>query len=347
MWRLADQQLDEFVADGRCEFISAYTQPFAMLVGRRPARRARGGPPAVPRGLRPERHRPATVGAGEEGSVGREPARVARRVVRRATSRTAGASPATDVLTDLALATYPDGTTPDVTSVVRTSTFLFAAGQETTARLLAAALKHLAEHPELQDELRADRERDPRLPRGGAAHREPGEDRLPPRRSARRPSAASTSRPARRSCCSTAPPTATPGGSSARTSSGSTAPTPRPTSPSVAASTPARAARSPAPRAGSASSASSTGCANIRLSEEHHGPPGDRRFQLRADVGPPRPHEAPPRVRRRRGRPMSRVAVVTGGASGIGLGVARRFVADGHRRRHPRPGRRGRRGRRR
>jgi NAD(P)-dependent dehydrogenase (short-subunit alcohol dehydrogenase family) len=28
---------------------------------------------------------------------------------------------------------------------------------------------------------------------------------------------------------------------------------------------------------------------------------------------------------------MSRVAVVTGGASGIGLGVARRFIADGHR----------------
>ena len=32
MWRLADQQLDEFVADGRCEFITAYAQPFAMLV---------------------------------------------------------------------------------------------------------------------------------------------------------------------------------------------------------------------------------------------------------------------------------------------------------------------------
>ena len=32
MWRLADQQLDEFVADGRCEFIGAYAQPFAMLV---------------------------------------------------------------------------------------------------------------------------------------------------------------------------------------------------------------------------------------------------------------------------------------------------------------------------
>ena len=59
------------------------------------------------------------------------------------------------MLTDLALAKYPDGTTPDVISVVRTATFLFAAGQETTARLLAAALKYLAEHPELQDELRS------------------------------------------------------------------------------------------------------------------------------------------------------------------------------------------------
>jgi cytochrome P450 len=44
---------------------------------------------------------------------------------------------------------------------VRTATFLFAAGQETTARLLAAALRHLAEHPELQDELRAHKDKIP------------------------------------------------------------------------------------------------------------------------------------------------------------------------------------------
>ena len=62
--------------------------------------------------------------------------------------------PRGDVLTDLALAKYPDGSTPEVTAVVRTATFLFAAGQETTARLLATALKYLAEYPELQDELR-------------------------------------------------------------------------------------------------------------------------------------------------------------------------------------------------
>jgi cytochrome P450 len=66
--------------------------------------------------------------------------------------------PRGDVLTHLALGTYPDGSTPPVTSVVRTATFLFAAGQETTARLLAAALKHLSEHPEVQDQLRENRE---------------------------------------------------------------------------------------------------------------------------------------------------------------------------------------------
>jgi cytochrome P450 len=70
-------------------------------------------------------------------------------------------NPRHDVLTDLALATYPDGSIPDVTAVVRTSTFLFAAGQETTARLLASALKQLALHPELQDELREHTDRIP------------------------------------------------------------------------------------------------------------------------------------------------------------------------------------------
>ena len=69
--------------------------------------------------------------------------------------------PKNDVLTSLALGTYPDGSTPEVTAVVRTATFLFAAGQETTARLLAVALKYLCEYPELQDELRAHRDRIP------------------------------------------------------------------------------------------------------------------------------------------------------------------------------------------
>ncbi len=32
IWRLADRQIDEFVAKGECEFITEYANPFAMLV---------------------------------------------------------------------------------------------------------------------------------------------------------------------------------------------------------------------------------------------------------------------------------------------------------------------------
>jgi cytochrome P450 len=159
IWRLAGEQLDEFVANGRCEFITAYTQPFAMLVV------------ADLLGVPEEDHQrfregfglsksPGLVGAGESGSPAENPlAWLDQWFAEYIEDRRR--QPRQDVLTDLALATYPDGSTPDVTSVVRTATFLFAAGQETTARLLAAALKHLAEHPELQNALRADRERIP------------------------------------------------------------------------------------------------------------------------------------------------------------------------------------------
>ena len=58
--------------------------------------------------------------------------------------------PRGDVLSDLAAAKYPDGSTPEVVDVVRTATFLFGAGQETTAKLLGAALQILCDRPDLQ-----------------------------------------------------------------------------------------------------------------------------------------------------------------------------------------------------
>lgn len=159
MWRLADRQLAELAAEGRCEFISAYAQPFAMLV----VADLLGVPEADHQRFREGFGLSGTVGevgAGESGSPGENPLAwldewFAAYVEDRRRQ------PRKDVLTDLALATYPDGTTPGVTSVVRTATFLFAAGQETTARLLASALKHLAERPALQDELRAHPDRIP------------------------------------------------------------------------------------------------------------------------------------------------------------------------------------------
>jgi cytochrome P450 len=155
MWRLSDRQFDEFLDNGRCEFISAYAQPFAMLV----VADLLGVPESDH-----QRFRDGFGLAGVPGELGADEDHGELNAIgwlddcfveyvedrRRA--------PRQDVLTELALATYPDGTTPDVTAVVRTATFLFAAGQETTARLLAAALKHLAEHPELQDELRENKQ---------------------------------------------------------------------------------------------------------------------------------------------------------------------------------------------
>lgn len=154
MWRLADQQLDEFVSDGACEFIGAYAQPFAMLV----VADLLGVPEDDHRRFRAGFGLTGTVGevgAGAEGSPGENPLGwldewFAEYIEDRRRQ------PRDDVLTKLALGTYPDGTLPDVVSVVRTSTFLFAAGQETTARLLASALAYLAEHPDVQDELRAE-----------------------------------------------------------------------------------------------------------------------------------------------------------------------------------------------
>ena len=159
IWRLADRQLDEFIADGRCEFISAYTQPFAMLV----VADLLGVPESDHQRFREGfglSGAPGELGAGDqtEGSLN-SLAWLDEWFAQYIEDRRR--QPRQDVLTDLALATYPDGATPDVTSVVRTATFLFAAGQETTARLLAAALKHLAEHPELQDELRNHHDRIP------------------------------------------------------------------------------------------------------------------------------------------------------------------------------------------
>jgi cytochrome P450 len=158
MWRLADRQVDEMIARGPCEFISAYAQPFAMLVV------------ADLLGVPEEEHQRFRDGFGlsaNPGELGGDQSGMEMNALgwlddyfatyieerRRA--------PRGDVLTDLALAKYPDGSTPEVTAVVRTATFLFAAGQETTARLLATSLKYLSEYPELQDELRAHRERIP------------------------------------------------------------------------------------------------------------------------------------------------------------------------------------------
>src|SRR3954454_5090436 len=159
IWRAADEQLDEFIADGKCEFIRAYTQPFAMLVVADLLGVPESDHETFRRGFGLSAS-PGMIGAGDQhGDNLNALSWLDDTFIRYVEERRA--EPRNDYLTEIALATYPDGTLPDVTSVVRTATFLFAAGQETTARLLGAALKYLAETPAVQDELRAHKERIP------------------------------------------------------------------------------------------------------------------------------------------------------------------------------------------
>ena len=65
--------------------------------------------------------------------------------------------PRDDVMTKLATAPFPDGSLPDITDVMLIAANLFAAGQETTARLLGTMLRLIGERPELQQLLRDER----------------------------------------------------------------------------------------------------------------------------------------------------------------------------------------------
>ncbi|MFF7939764.1 cytochrome P450 [Nocardia gamkensis] len=155
MWRLADRQLDEFLERGRCEFLAEYAKPFSLLVV------------ADMLGVPEEDHEDFRIALGAErpGSrVGALDKEVVSSNPLEWLDEKFGAyisdrrrEPRDDVLTSLALAKYPDGSTPEVIDVVRSATFLFAAGQETTAKLLGASLRVLGDHPEVQERLRADR----------------------------------------------------------------------------------------------------------------------------------------------------------------------------------------------
>jgi cytochrome P450 len=158
MWQLADQVLDSFLAPGEGEFINGFAGPFTLLVIADLL-----GVPADDRDDFVENlHRNVGGGVGGTGdeSLAHSPLgylydRFAEYIEDRRRE------PRDDVLTGLATATFPDGSTPEVGDVVRVATNVFSAGQETTVRLLGTALKVLADRRDLQQLLREDRSRIP------------------------------------------------------------------------------------------------------------------------------------------------------------------------------------------
>lgn len=156
MARLADRQIDAFVsAGGPLEWIAGFSTPFAMLVVADLLGVPEADHDSFERALLGG-HTGTIGGTGDEHLAHSPLEFLYQRFSAYVEDRRA--NPTGDVLTGLANATFPDGSVPEVLDVVRVAANLFAAGQETTVRLLGSAVQVLAEDAELQAELRADRE---------------------------------------------------------------------------------------------------------------------------------------------------------------------------------------------
>lgn len=149
MWDFADHLIDAFVDAGRLEMIGDYAEPFTLTVVA-----DLEGVPESDHSLFRERlstvhkdiaHKPL------EFLYERFSAYIADR----------RAEPRGDILTGLATATFPDGTLPEVDDAALIAANLFVGGQETTVRLLSFALRMLAERPDLQAAVREDPARIP------------------------------------------------------------------------------------------------------------------------------------------------------------------------------------------
>jgi cytochrome P450 len=150
---LADELIDEFADRGEVEFSAAYARPFTLLVvadllgvpreDHETFRGWLGGGTAAgdPQGRQ----------TGDQVFANLNPYFTRYIEERRA-------APGDDVMSRLASVRFPDGELPEVMDVVRLATVIFAAGQETTARLLCAGMRFLGEHPTVAEELRSDPE---------------------------------------------------------------------------------------------------------------------------------------------------------------------------------------------
>jgi cytochrome P450 family 150 subfamily A5 len=149
MWRFADRLIDAFVDTGSCEMVGAYAEPFTLTVIA-----DLEGVPEADHSLFRERL----------STVHQE---VTHKPLEFLYERFSGyiedrrQNPRNDVLSGLATASFPDGSTPEVKDAALIAANLFAGGQETTVRLLSFALRMLGERPDLQEAVREDRQRIP------------------------------------------------------------------------------------------------------------------------------------------------------------------------------------------
>ncbi|MFT4306584.1 MAG: cytochrome P450 [Microbacterium sp.] len=150
--RTADRFLDELLPQGHCEFIWGYAKKYAILAV------------ADLLGVPESDHQMLLdlLGANPNPVLGNLKLQAASghggiellydyfiaKIEERRTE------PTDDILTGMALATFPDGTLPEPIEVARIASNLFAAGQETTVQLMGICLQRIADDQALQRLLR-------------------------------------------------------------------------------------------------------------------------------------------------------------------------------------------------
>jgi cytochrome P450 len=158
MTEASNHLIDEFASERACEVVTQYGGPFATMVIADLLGVPAEDRPELRRVLSPEVREKIGAVPGQLGVTEKPPVAfdlLRDKFVEYVEERLA--SPRDDVLSELAAAKFPDGSTPDPLEVVRLTTFLFAAGQDTTARFLASALRIIAENPPIEQRLRTDR----------------------------------------------------------------------------------------------------------------------------------------------------------------------------------------------
>jgi cytochrome P450 len=174
IWRLTDRQLDAILPLGTAEINADYAQPYtllviadllgvpeedhAMLLARRGIRQVPGAMGAeMPGGADHLSGPHDRARSGGHNSLEIFYDYFSEKIAERREQ------PLNDVLTGMARALFPDGSVPEPIEVARIASNLFAAGQETTVRLIATALQRIGEDQELQAQLRANRDLVPRF----------------------------------------------------------------------------------------------------------------------------------------------------------------------------------------
>jgi cytochrome P450 len=159
MWRRVDRQLDEFLGRRECELVSEFAGPFTLYV----IADLLGVPEADHETFRAELqgdHGGRNMGSTRDKTLAQSPLEF---LYGRFTGyiEDRRREPRNDLLTEIALATFPDGSEPEPIDVVRVAANLFSAGQETTVRLIASAFLRIGEDDKLQRSLRDDTRRIP------------------------------------------------------------------------------------------------------------------------------------------------------------------------------------------